>query len=273
MKRVLKMSNGKTIRQIADEIGVTRQAVYQKIKSNKSTVKRLQLYTFTVDSTKYYTSDGEKLIKSLFSDKQAVNEGVNMSTNSVYTPVNDFTPCKQEKVTINSTSSDDTVNKAVNEGVNVSTDSVYTPVNDFTPRKQEKVPINSAFSDDTVNTPVNEGVNKFTVNLTDLFTAQLTEKDRQITEKDKQLAEKDKQIAEKDKQLAEKDIQIANLTTMLQNAQEQQAALVQTLAAEQALAAADKKHLLLQAGATEQPENPNPPENVKKGFFRKIFGK
>ena len=226
------MSNGKTIRQIADEIGVTRQAVYQKIKSNKSTVKRLQLYTFTVDSTKYYTSDGEKLIKSLFSDKQAVNKSVNVSTDSVYTPVNDFTPCKQEKVTINSTSSDDTVNKAVNEGVN-----------------------------------------KFTVNLTDLFTAQLTEKDRQITEKDKQLAEKDKQIAEKDKQLAEKDIQIANLTTMLQNAQEQQAALVQTLAAEQALAAADKKHLLLQAGATEQPENPNPPENVKKGFFRKIFGK
>ena len=219
------MSNGKTIRQIADEIGVTRQAVYQKIKSNKSVVKRLQLYTFTVDSTKYYTSDGEKLIKSLFSDKQAVNKGVKLSTDSVYPPVNDFTPCKQEKM-----------------------------------------PINSALSDDTVNKGVNEGVNKFTANFTDLFTAQLTEKD-------KQLAEKDKQIAEKDKQLAEKDIQIARLTALLQNAQEQQAALVQTLAAEQALAAADKKQLLLQAGATEQQENPNPPENVKVGFFRKIFGK
>ena len=219
------MPNGKTIRQIADEIGVTRQAVYQKIKSNKSAVKRLQLYTFTVDSTKYYTSDGEKLIKSLFSDKQAVNEGVNVSTDSVYTPVNDFTPCKQEKS-----------------------------------------PINTAFSGDTVNKAVNEGVNKFTANFTDLFTAQLTEKD-------KQLAEKDKQIAEKDKQLAEKDIQIARLTALLQNAQEQQAALVQTLAAEQALAAADKKQLLLQAGATEQQENSNPPENVKRGFFHKIFGK
>ena len=223
------MPNGKTIRQIADEIGVTRQAVYQKIKSNKSVVKRLQLYTFTVDSTKYYTSDGEKLIKSLFSDKQAVNKGVNLSTNSVYTPVNDFTPCKQEKMPINTAFSGDTVNEAVNKGVN-------------------------------------EAVNKFTANFTDLFTAQLTEKD-------KQLAEKDKQIAEKDKQLAEKDIQIARLTALLQNAQEQQAALVQTLAAEQALAAADKKQLLLQAGATEQQENPNPPENVKVGFFRKIFGK
>ena len=223
------MPNGKTIRQIADEIGVTRQAVYQKIKSNKSAVKRLQLYTFTVDSTKYYTSDGEKLIKSLFSDKQAVNKGVNVSTDSVYTPVNSFTPCKQEKSPINTAFSGNTANEAVNKGVN-------------------------------------EGVNKFTANFTDLFTAQLTEKD-------KQLAEKDKQIAEKDKQLAEKDIQIARLTALLQNAQEQQAALVQTLAAEQALAAADKKQLLLQAGATEQQENSNPPENVKRGFFHKIFGK
>ena len=237
------MSNGKTIRQIANEIGVTRQAVYQKIKSNKSVVKRLQLYTFTVDSTKYYTSDGEKLIKSLFSDKQAVNKGVTLSTNSVYTPVNDFTPCKQEKKPINTAFSGDTVNETVNEGVNVSTNSVYTPVNSFTPCKQEKTPINSALSDDTVN----EGVNKFTANFTDLFTDQLAEKD-------KQLAEKDKQIAEKDKQLAEKDIQIARLTALLQNAQEQ-------------------KQLLLQAGATEQQENPNPPENVKVGFFRKIFGK
>ena len=219
------MPKGKTIRQIADEIGVTRQAVYQKIKSNKSAVKCLQLYTFTVGSTKYYTSDGEKLIKSLFSDKQAVNKGVTLSTNSVYTPVNGFTPCKQEKM-----------------------------------------PINTAFSGDTANEAVNKGVNKFTANFTDLFTAQLTEKD-------KQLAEKDKQIAEKDKQLAEKDIQIARLTALLQNAQEQQAALVQTLAAEQALAAADKKQLLLQAGATEQQENSNPPENVKRGFFHKIFGK
>ena len=210
------MSNGKTIRQIADEIGVTRQAVYQKIKSNKSAVKRLQLYTFTVDSTKYYTSDGEKLIKSLFSDKQAVNKGVNVSTDSVYTPVNDFTPCKQEKMPINTAFSGNTANEAVNKGVN-------------------------------------EGVNKFTANFTDLFTAQLTEKD---------------------KQLAEKDIQIARLTALLQNAQEQQAALVKTLAAEQALAAADKKQLLLQSGQqNEQPENPPTSENVKKGFFHKIFGK
>ena len=226
------MPNGKTIRQIADEIGVTRQAVYQKIKSNQSTISNLKLYTFIVDSVKYYTPDGEALIKSLFSGKstvkQTVNEGVKLSTESVYTPVNKFTPCKDDETLIKPEVSDGAVNEGVNKAVNMSTEPVYTPVNEFT------------------------------ANLTDLFTAQLKEKD--------------KQIAEKDKQLAEKDAQIAALTAMLQSAQEQQAALVQTLAAEQALAAADKQRLLLQAkSTTEHQEATEKSEQSKKGFFHKIF--
>ena len=221
------MPNGKTIRQIADEIGVTRQAVYQKIKSNQSTISNLKLYTFIVDSVKYYTPDGEALIKSLFSGKstvkQTVNECVKLSTESVYTPVNEFTPCKDGEIPIKSGVSDGAVNEGVNKAVNVSTNSVYTHVNEFT------------------------------ANLTDLFTAQLKEKD---------------------KQLAEKDAQIAALTAMLQSAQEQQAALVQTLAAEQALAAADKQRLLLQAkSTTEHQEATEKSEQSKKGFFHKIFGK
>ena len=214
------MPNGKTIRQIADEIGVTRQAVYQKIKSNQSTISNLKLYTFIVDSVKYYTPDGEALIKSLFSGKstvkQTVNECVKLSTESVYTPVNKFTPCKDGETPIKPEVSDGTVNDGVNKAVNVSTN--------------------------------------------DLFTAQLKEKD--------------KQIAEKDKQLAEKDAQIAALTAMLQSAQEQQAALVQTLAAEQALAAADKQRLLLQAkSTTEHQETTEKSKQSKKGFFHKIFGR
>ena len=221
------MPNGKTIRQIADEIGVTRQAVYQKIKSNQSTISNLKLYTFIVDSVKYYTPDGEALIKSLFSGKstvkQTVNEGVKLSTESVYTPVNKFTPCKDDETLIKPEVSDGAVNDGVNKAVNVSTNSVYTHVNEFT------------------------------ANLTDLFTAQLKEKD---------------------KQLAEKDAQIAALTAMLQSAQEQQAALVQTLAAEQALAAADKQRLLLQAkSTTEHQEATEKSEQSKKGFFHKIFGR
>lgn len=232
------MPNGKTIRQIADEIGVTRQAVYQKIKSNQSTISNLKLYTFIVDSVKYYTPDGEALIKSLFSGKstvkqtvnECVNKAVNVSTNPVYTSVNKFTPCKDGETPIKPVVSDGAVNEDVNKAVNMSTEPVYTPVNEFT------------------------------ANLTDLFTAQLKEKD--------------KQIAEKDKQLAEKDAQIAALTAMLQSAQEQQAALVQTLAAEQALAAADKQRLLLQAkSTTEHQEATEKSEQSKKGFFHKIFGR
>ena len=82
------------------------------------------------------------------------------------------------------------------------------------------------------------------------------------------------QLAIKDKQIYEKDKQIDELTAMLKISQEQQVALVQALTAAQALAAADKQQLLLQAGQTiEQSKNPDPAENIKKGFFRRIFGK
>ena len=107
---------------------------------------------------------------------------------------------------------------------------------------------------------VNLSVNCSVDRLTELFFAQLTAKDKQIEEKDRQLLEKDRQLAEKDKQIAMLMEQSNNLTQALQAAQ--------------ALAAADKKQLLLQSGQqNEQPENPDSSENVKKGFFRKIFGK
>ena len=96
--------------------------------------------------------------------------------------------------------------------------------------------------------------------MTELFFAQLTAKDKQIEEKDRQLLEKDSQLAEKDKQIAMLMEQSNNLTQALQAAQ--------------ALAAADKKQLLLQSGQqNNQSENVDTSENVKKGFFRKIFGK
>ena len=84
------------------------------------------------------------------------------------------------------------------------------------------------------------------------------------------------QLAIKDKQIDEKDKQIAELTAMLKNSQEQQAALVQALTAAQALAAADKQQLLLQAGQTTEQtvsENIQTSENTKKGFFQRLFGK
>jgi len=72
-------------------------------------------------------------------------------------------------------------------------------------------------------------------------------------------------------QLAMKDKQIDELTNMLKQSQEQQTILVQALKAAQALAAIGKQQFFLQA--TEQTENPEVPENKKKGFFQRIFRK
>lgn len=56
----------KTIRQIADEIGVSKQAIHQKIKKNKELSVRLQPFTSTVDGTIYIDIDGENTLKSSF---------------------------------------------------------------------------------------------------------------------------------------------------------------------------------------------------------------
>ena len=242
------MPNGKTIRQIADEIGVTRQAIYKKFKLNSVVSDSLKAHSFTVDKVKYYTAEGEKIIKSMFADNSDTPQGtVNLSTKQL-----------TDKLTRD----------------NLTTNQVDRLSDESTGSQTDKTPIKSAFSANdaskgTVNLSTEQLTDKLTHDnlttnqvdrLTDSFSAQLTAKDKQIEEKDRQLLEKDRQLAEKDKQIAMLMEQSNNLTQALQAAQ--------------ALAAADKKQLLLQSGQhNEQPENPDPSENVKKGFFRKIFGK
>ena len=57
----------KTIRQIADEIGVSKQAVFKKIKHEPLSTS-LQGFTATVDGRLMVEVDGEKLIKQAFSE-------------------------------------------------------------------------------------------------------------------------------------------------------------------------------------------------------------
>ena len=207
------MPNGKTIKQIANEIGVTRQAIYKKFKLNSAVADSLKTHSFTVDKVKYYPAEGEKIIKSMFADNSDTPKGtVNLST---------------EKLTDELTHDNLTTNQVDRLSDKLTHDNLTTSQVD---------------------------------RLSDLFSTQLIAKDKQIEEKDRQLLEKDRQLAEKDKQIAMLMEQSNNLTQALQAAQ--------------ALAAADKKQLLLQSGhQNEQLENPDPSENVKKGFFRKIFGK
>ena len=287
------MPNGKTIRQIADEIGVTRQAIYKKFKLHSAIANNIKAYSFTVDRVKYYTTEGEKIIKSLFTNNYDVPQETadvsteqftsdNLTTAQVdrltHQLTDELTGLQDDKTRIKSAFSDSSTPQ---ETADVSTEQ-FTPDNlttakvdrlthqltdELTGLQDDKTRIKSVFSDSSTQqttadvsteqlTSVNlttAKVDRLTHQLTVLFSAQLTTKDKQLEEKDRQLAEKDKQIA----LLME---QTNNLTQALQAAQ--------------ALAAADKRQLLLQAGKqNEQLENTQKQETAKKSFFSRIFRK
>lgn len=74
----------KTIKQIADELGVSKQAVHQKRRKEPLSTS-LQPFTTTVDGVVYISVDGEKLIKQAFSKGEP-------STPVDAVSVNEFTP-------------------------------------------------------------------------------------------------------------------------------------------------------------------------------------
>ena len=57
----------KTIRELAEELGVSKQAVWQKIKRDSSI--NLRQFTSKKGNTVYINIDGQKAIKSMFLDK------------------------------------------------------------------------------------------------------------------------------------------------------------------------------------------------------------
>lgn len=72
----------KTIKELAEEIGVTKQAIWQKIKKESST--SLRQFTSTKGNTVYVSVDGQNLIKSMFKSKSSTNrqqENVNVDVN------------------------------------------------------------------------------------------------------------------------------------------------------------------------------------------------
>ena len=58
--------NLKTIRELADELGVSKQAIWQRIKRDTSI--DLRQFTSTKGNTVYVDVDGQKAIKSMFSN-------------------------------------------------------------------------------------------------------------------------------------------------------------------------------------------------------------
>lgn len=67
------MNDYKSITQIAAELGVTRQAVYKKIKSNSELSTSLQEFTVNQGKFTVYSLQGQELIKQAFSNSDNVN--------------------------------------------------------------------------------------------------------------------------------------------------------------------------------------------------------
>lgn len=70
----------KTIKEIAEDIGVSRQAVYKRIKKEPLSTS-LQEFLSTVDNVVYIDETGEKLIVSAFSKSEPVNDSTKFTVN------------------------------------------------------------------------------------------------------------------------------------------------------------------------------------------------
>lgn len=70
----------KTIKQIADEIGVSKQAIQKRI-SREPLYTRIQPYISTKQGTKYIEDIGENLIKSAFSINLSIDTSIDVADN------------------------------------------------------------------------------------------------------------------------------------------------------------------------------------------------
>lgn len=93
------MGSMKTIRQIADEIGVTKQAVHQKIKKEPLSTDLRQFISMT-DNVIYISEQGETLIKSAFSQRVSMPVDADKSKFTETVDVNRMVDLLQEQLNI-----------------------------------------------------------------------------------------------------------------------------------------------------------------------------
>ena len=236
--------NGKSIKQIATELHISKQALWQRIKRHQQILDMLPEHSYIIKRSVFVDETLENSIKTLYNNCDGIKNVYDVNANDVDN-VDDIVVNNGDNINIiegidgikniNRTDNDNNVDdNIVNKNIKETND-----IDDVDDNK-----VNNIDGNHDVD------VNIVTANLQKIIDMQ-----------QQQLAIKDKQIDE--------------LTAMLKQAQEQQTILVQALNAAQALAAIGKQQFFLQATeqTTEQTENPEVPENTKKGFFQRIFRK
>ena len=239
--------NGKSIKQIATELHISKQALWQRMKRHQQILDMMPEHSYIIKRSVFVDETLEHSIKTLYNNVDGIKNVYDVNANDVDN-VDDIVVNIGDNINIiegidgikniNRTDNDNNVDdNIVNKNIKETNN-----INDIDGVDDNKV--------NNINGNHDIDVNIVTANLQKIIDMQ-----------QQQLAIKDKQIDE--------------LTAMLKQAQEQQTILVQALNAAQALAAIGKQQFFLQATeqTTEQTENPEVPENTKKGFFQRIFRK
>ena len=239
--------NGKSIKQIATELHISKQALWQRMKRHQQILDMMPEHSYIIKRSVFVDETLEHSIKTLYNNVDGIKNVYDVNANDVDN-VDDIVVNIGDNINIiegidgikniNRTDNDNNVDdNIVNKNIKETNN-----INDI-----------DVVDDNKVNNV--DGNNDVDVNI---VTANLQ-----------------KIIDMQQQQLAVKDKQIDELTAMLKQAQEQQTILVQALNAAQALAAIGKQQFFLQATeqTNEQAENPEVPESTKKSFFKRIFGK
>ena len=233
--------NGKSIKQIATELHISKQALWQRMKRHQQILDMMPEHSYIIKRSVFVDETLENSIKTLYNNGDGIKNVYDVNANDVDN-VDDIVVNIGDNINIiEGIDGIKNINRTDNDN-NVDDNIVNKNIKDIDGVDDNKV--------NNINGNHDVDVNIVTANLQKIIDMQ-----------QQQLAIKDKQIDE--------------LTAMLKQAQEQQTILVQALNAAQALAAIGKQQFFLQATeqTTEQTENPEVPENTKKGFFQRIFRK
>ena len=235
--------NGKSIKQIATELHISKQALWQRMKRHQQILDMMPEHSYIIKRSVFVDETLENSIKTLYNNGDGIKNVYDVNANDV----------------------DNVDNIVVNIGDNINIIEWIDGIKN----------INRTDNDNNVDDNIVNKNIKETNNINDIDVVD----DNKVNNVDGNhdvdvnivTANLQKIIDMQQQQLAVKDKQIDELTAMLKQSQEQQTILVQALNAAQALAAIGKQQFFLQAA--EQTENPEVPENTKKGFFQRIFRK
>ena len=236
-------NNLKSLAQIAAELELSKQAVYKRVNGSPDILEQLQPHTVTNGTRKYYTQQGQKIIKDLFTFRQSQLNLIDVN---------------QSKPETTDGNNENTAN-IIEERQQTST----------TVNQSKATEVNTSEPETTTDNQSGACSDTGTAAALEALTEQLKVKDSQITEKDRQLSEANARIAE--------------LTKALTLSQEQQRTLTEALTAAQALHAGTLQKQLIakheeQAettqGAPEDPPRASEPEQEseqKRSLFARLF--